>query len=70
MFASLIQRRNSITAPIYIEGIAGTRVFMAIGLLGRKKHSFMHDLESFFWVLFWISGYASTAKGLVWKQRS
>lgn len=27
---------------------------MAIGLLLGKKHSFMHDLESFFWVLFWI----------------
>lgn len=27
---------------------------MAIGLLLGEKHSFMHDLESFFWVLFWI----------------
>ncbi|KAI0516702.1 serine/threonine-protein kinase Sgk2 [Xylaria bambusicola] len=33
----------------------GTRAFMAIGvLLGEQQHSFMHDLESFFWVLFWI----------------
>ena len=33
----------------------GTKVFMAIGILyGRDDHSFMHDLESFFWVLFWI----------------
>jgi hypothetical protein len=32
----------------------GTRAFMAIGLLYGEKHSFMHDLESFFWVLFWI----------------
>lgn len=32
----------------------GTRAFMAIGLLLGEKHSFMHDLESFFWVLFWI----------------
>jgi Fungal protein kinase len=27
---------------------------MAIGVLLGEKHSFMHDLESFFWVLFWI----------------
>ncbi|SRR6266498_1283888 len=27
---------------------------MAIGLLSGEKHSFVHDLESFFWVLFWI----------------
>ncbi|KAL7786271.1 hypothetical protein V8C37DRAFT_392442 [Trichoderma ceciliae] len=33
----------------------GTRAFMAIDLLlFGKQHSFMHDLESFFWVLFWI----------------
>jgi hypothetical protein len=32
----------------------GTRAFMAIGALYGEKHSFMHDLESFFWVLFWI----------------
>lgn len=32
----------------------GTRAFMAIGALLGEQHSFMHDLESFFWVLFWI----------------
>ena len=32
----------------------GTKVFMAIGVLDGDPHSFMHDLESFFWVLFWI----------------
>lgn len=32
----------------------GTKVFMAIGALRGERHSFMHDLESFFWVLFWI----------------
>ncbi|KAK5998909.1 hypothetical protein PT974_01293 [Cladobotryum mycophilum] len=37
------------------EGKTGTRAFMAIGALDGKQHSFMHDLESFFWVLFWIS---------------
>ena len=32
----------------------GTKVFMAIGALYGEPHSFMHDLESFVWVLFWI----------------
>ncbi|KAK1783507.1 LOW QUALITY PROTEIN: hypothetical protein QBC45DRAFT_447515 [Copromyces sp. CBS 386.78] len=36
------------------KGMTGTRAFMAIGVLLREQHSFMHDLESFFWVLFWI----------------
>ena len=36
------------------RGKTGTRAFMAIGVLLNEKHSFMHDLESFFWVLFWI----------------
>jgi hypothetical protein len=32
----------------------GTRSSIAIGALLGEPHSFMHDLESFFWVLFWI----------------
>ncbi|KAI8634829.1 serine/threonine-protein kinase Sgk2 [Xylariaceae sp. FL1651] len=36
------------------KGKTGTRAFMAIGALKGQDHSFMHDLESFFWVLFWI----------------
>ena len=36
------------------RGRTGTKVFMAIGVLLGEKHSFRHDLESFFWVLFWI----------------
>lgn len=37
------------------RGKTGTLAFMAIGvLLADEKRSFMHDLESFFWVLFWI----------------
>lgn len=40
--------------PSGARGKTGTRAFMAIGLLFEEKHSFMHDLESFFWVLFWI----------------
>jgi len=27
---------------------------MAIGALLGEQHSFIHDVESFFWVLFWI----------------
>ena len=36
------------------RGKTGTRAFMAIGALLGEHHSFMHDLVSFFWVLFWI----------------
>ncbi|KAI0544594.1 serine/threonine-protein kinase Sgk2 [Xylaria curta] len=36
------------------EKKVGTLVFMSIGVLMGKQHSFMDDLESFFWVLFWI----------------
>jgi hypothetical protein len=36
------------------RGKTGTRAFMAIGALLDERHSFMHDCESFFWVLFWI----------------
>ncbi|KAI1144702.1 hypothetical protein F4825DRAFT_477323 [Nemania diffusa] len=36
------------------KGKTGTRAFMAIGALIGEQHFFMHDLESFFWVLFWI----------------
>jgi hypothetical protein len=36
------------------KGKTGTRAFIAIGALLGKQHSFIHDLESFFWVLFWI----------------
>ncbi|GAP86527.1 putative serine threonine-protein kinase Sgk2 [Rosellinia necatrix] len=32
----------------------GTRAFMAIGVLSGDHHSFMDDLESFYWVLLWI----------------
>ncbi|KAL7794353.1 serine/threonine-protein kinase Sgk2 [Trichoderma ceciliae] len=36
------------------SGKTGTRAFMAIGALLGEHHTFMHDLESFFWVFFWI----------------
>lgn len=40
--------------PLVARGMTGTRAFMAIGVLLDKKHSFLHDIESFFWMLFWI----------------
>ncbi|EEH17372.1 hypothetical protein PABG_07368 [Paracoccidioides brasiliensis Pb03] len=50
-------------------GKTGTRAFMAIGVLYGEKHCFMHDLESFFWVLFWICiHYEGPGKGRVVKQ--
>jgi serine/threonine protein kinase len=36
------------------KGRTGTRAFMAIGVLQNRQHTYTHDLESFFWVLFWI----------------
>jgi Fungal protein kinase len=42
-------RKNVSRAPSKTR----TKVFMAIGALYGEDHSFMHDLESFFWVLFW-----------------
>ncbi|KMU76963.1 hypothetical protein CISG_06005 [Coccidioides immitis RMSCC 3703] len=51
------------------RGKTGTRAFMAIGVLYGEKHSFMHDLESFFWVLFWICiHYEGPGKGRVVKR--
>ncbi|KAH8723920.1 hypothetical protein GQ44DRAFT_709364 [Phaeosphaeriaceae sp. PMI808] len=44
-----IDRGNASGAP----SKTGTKVFMAIGALYGENHNFMHDLESFFWVLFW-----------------
>lgn len=32
----------------------GTKAFMAIGALLGDPYTFMYDLESFFWVFFWI----------------
>ncbi|KKZ66871.1 hypothetical protein EMCG_07477 [[Emmonsia] crescens] len=50
--------------PSGAQGKTGTRAFMSIGVLLGEKHSFMHDLESFFWVLFWICiHYDGSGKG-------
>ncbi|KAI1939033.1 hypothetical protein LOZ66_003110 [Ophidiomyces ophidiicola] len=50
-------------------GKTGTRAFMAIGVLYGDKHSYMHDLESFFWVLFWICiHYEKPGQGRVVKR--
>ncbi|KAH8727358.1 hypothetical protein GQ44DRAFT_738332 [Phaeosphaeriaceae sp. PMI808] len=48
--ANKIERANASEAP----SKTGTKVFMAIGALYGEDHNFMHDLESFFWVLFWV----------------
>jgi len=36
------------------KGKTSIRAFIAIRALLSKQHSFIHDLELFFWVLFWI----------------
>lgn len=38
----------------YHETVFVHNEVIAIGALLGEQHSFMHDLESFFWVLFWI----------------
>ncbi|KAF2843943.1 hypothetical protein T440DRAFT_523872 [Plenodomus tracheiphilus IPT5] len=51
------------------RGKTGTRAFMAIGILyDDEQHSFMHDLESFFWVLFWICIHYNGSQGRVVQQ--
>ncbi|KAL9127575.1 MAG: hypothetical protein Q9217_003572 [Psora testacea] len=49
-------------------GKTGTKAFIAIGALLGEPHSFIHDLESFFWVLFWICIHYNVLKGKV-KRR-
>ncbi|KMU75272.1 hypothetical protein CISG_04691 [Coccidioides immitis RMSCC 3703] len=49
------------------RGKTGTRAFMAIGVLYGEKHSFMHDLESFFWVLFWICTTKAQEEQGMWR---
>ncbi|KAM7191158.1 hypothetical protein V8F33_009029 [Rhypophila sp. PSN 637] len=46
--------REQLVGASRAKGKTGTRAFMAIGALLGEQHSFMHDLESFFWVLFRI----------------
>jgi len=41
----------------------GTRPFMAISTLSGAKHTFMHDVESFFWVLFLICIHYDVPRG-------
>ena len=40
--------------PPQSSNLAGTKNFMAIGALYGEPHSFMYDMESIFWVLFWV----------------
>jgi hypothetical protein len=50
------------------NGRIGTKIFMSIGLLCQRdgqcrQHSFMDDLESMFWLLFWICVHYSGPDG-------
>lgn len=49
-----IREQRECPAPESNDSKTSTRPFMAIGALMGEKHSFMHDLESLFWVIFWI----------------
>ena len=53
--AALIQRNQASGAPTK----TGTKVFMSIGALLGYHHSFMDDLESVFWALFWYCAYCT-----------
>jgi hypothetical protein len=51
------------------ERKTGTRPFMAVAALQGEPPSFMHDLESFFCVLFWVCiHYEAPGKGRVVEQ--
>lgn len=41
----------------------GTMQFMAVEVLRKVDHTYRHDLESFFYVLLWMCGRQSWAKG-------
>lgn len=53
--AALIQRNKASGAPTK----TGTKVFMSIGVLLGYHHSFMDDLESVFWALFWFCAHCT-----------
>jgi len=46
--------RETREEPSGARGKTGAKVYMAIGVLLGDQHCFMHGLDSFFWVLFWI----------------
>lgn len=48
---------------------AGTTAYMAIGLLASQEHTYMHDLESFFWVLLHICIYYGERGELIGSSR-
>ncbi|EGC48869.1 phosphotransferase enzyme family protein [Histoplasma capsulatum var. duboisii H88] len=63
------KERKDFEAQTRAQGKTGIRVFMAVGVLYGEKHCFMHDLESFFWVLFWICiRYDGLGKGSTLEQ--
>jgi serine/threonine protein kinase len=48
----------------------GTMEFMAIEVLRKATHTFRHDLESFFYVLFWICGRRAWERGFLCSPES
>lgn len=42
-----------------------TKIFLSIGVLRGGQHTFMDDLESFFWVMFWICVHYDGEKWIV-----
>ncbi|KAG8623985.1 hypothetical protein KVT40_008961 [Elsinoe batatas] len=40
--------------PTTTDNIAGTRPFMSIGILKKRRHTYRHDLESFLHVFLWV----------------
>lgn len=52
-FAIKISNNQTFDAP----GKTGIKIFITIGALFGEPYSFIHDLEFFFWVFFWICIY-------------
>jgi hypothetical protein len=44
---------NVVDGPRTPGEVTGTRPFMAIGILRRRRHTYRHDLESFLYVFLW-----------------
>jgi hypothetical protein len=40
--------------------VRGRRPFAPIGVMNRKRHTYRHDLESFFYVFIWMAVYGNT----------
>jgi hypothetical protein len=56
--------KMSRTGPSGAKDMTGTKAFMAVDVLFYEEHNVFHDLEYFFWVLFWICIYTIHYNGL------